>query len=299
MTPPGVRRRGLPLSPLRYPGGKAALSGLLSDWCGGRASDERRRYVESYAGGAAAALHLLESGSVTDVQINDLDPAIYAFWAEVVDEHERFCERILATPVTLDEWHRQREVYRARGEGTVARYDLGFATFFLNRTNRSGVLRGGVIGGQAQTADDKIHARFNKDTLVRRIRAIGSMADRIEVTNLDGADVILGQQDDRSVYLYIDPPYVRKGGSLYYNSLDLDGHQHLASTLRGLPDANWIVTYDDVPEVRVLYADFRIVAYPIDYSASRRGAELELMIFANSVPDQIVAQVAATGSRVR
>ncbi len=294
MSPTNLSRRGAPVSPLRYPGGKAALAGVLSDWC--RGHGKAVRYVEPFAGGAAAALSLALSGVASKIQINDLDPAIYSFWAEVTENNAAFCDRVRETAVTLDEWHLQREVYRSRASGTVDRSDLAFAVFFLNRTNRSGVLTGGVIGGQSQKAADKIDARYTKQTLIGRLKAIGTIASRISVTNLDGAAVIKKQAGKQSSYLYIDPPYVVKGGSLYYNSLDLAGHKRLAQTLAGLGEANWILTYDDVPEVRSMYSEFRMLAYPIDYSASRRGAEFELMVLANSVPQGVIDQLASSGA---
>ena len=62
---------------------------------------------------------------------------------------------------------------------------LGFATFFLNRTNRSGILNGGIIGGRDQTGPWKIDARFNAPELVHRIESIAGMRDRIKLTRQD------------------------------------------------------------------------------------------------------------------
>lgn len=68
--------------------------------------------------------------------------------------------------------------------------DLGFSTFFMNRTNRSGIIKAGVIGGYAQTGNYKMDARYRKDKLMKRIRRIASYADRIELHNEDAVDFI-------------------------------------------------------------------------------------------------------------
>jgi DNA adenine methylase len=173
------RRYGT-LSPLRYPGGKSALAGLFADIIA-ELDLHGPVYVEPYAGGAGAGIALLRTGIVDRIVVNDIDPAVHAFWVAVTQRNVELVERVRTVSLTVEEWRRQREVYRTGGEGDVLK--LGFAFFFLNRTNRSGVLNAGVIGGQAQTGNYKIHARFNRDTLAERLTAIGGLADRIEVTD--------------------------------------------------------------------------------------------------------------------
>ncbi len=132
-------------SPLRYPGGKSCLYDLTSHIL--RLNRlERAHYAEPYAGGAGLALSLLFGWHVSDVHLNDVDRTIWAFWNSVLTETKELVEKIAATPVDMNEWHRQREIYLKQRD-----YDdltVGFATFFLNRTNRSGIIKGaGVIGG--------------------------------------------------------------------------------------------------------------------------------------------------------
>jgi DNA adenine methylase len=142
----GSRRYGT-LSPLRYPGGKAALAGFFADIIDILGIKDAR-YIEPYAGGVGAGIALLREGIVQHLVVNDIDPAVHAFWKSVVGNNAEFVEMVASTPLTIDEWQRQREVYRSRDERDALR--LGFALFFLNRTNRSGILNAGVIGGQRQ-----------------------------------------------------------------------------------------------------------------------------------------------------
>ena len=202
-------------SPLRYPGGKASLFSFFGSLIE-KNSLQHVQYVEPYAGGAGAALSLLILGKVDSIVINDLDRAVYAFWKTILEDTDRFIRRIRETPITINEWYRQREVYRQKDTDL---FDLGFATFFLNRTNRSGILEGGVIGGLNQTGKWLINARFNKENLISKIEIIAKHKQHIEVLNEDGLEVIRRYAKVPAVLFYVDPPYYFKGSLLYLNSI--------------------------------------------------------------------------------
>lgn len=276
------RRYGT-LSPLRYPGGKSALAGLFADLI--QALDiQDPVYVEPYAGGAGAGIALLREGLVSRLVINDIDPAVHAFWKAATENNAEFVERVRAVPLDVDEWRRQRETYRA-GTGDVI--DLGFAFFYLNRTNRSGVLNAGVIGGNDQSGNYKIDARFNRETLAERLEAIGGLSDRIQVTDLDGRSVIRQYGADPSAFLYIDPPYVQAGSRLYLNSFDGRDHEALAQIVRSVESAHWLMTYDVAPLIRHLYSDFFQCELELNYSARHPGRASELLVASPDVAAEI------------
>ncbi|ADB29506.1 D12 class N6 adenine-specific DNA methyltransferase [Kribbella flavida DSM 17836] len=277
------RRYGT-LSPLRYPGGKSALAGLFADVIAALALPTPC-YVEPYAGGAGAGIALLRNELVDHLVINDLDPAVHAFWHSVVHKNEAFVELVETTPLTIDEWSAQREIYRAADESDLLA--LGFAFFYLNRTNRSGVLRGGVIGGLAQTGTYKIDARFNRSTLSERISAIGRLSDKITVSNTDGRAVILAHANDTNAFMYIDPPYVKAGSQLYLNSFEHRDHTALAKVVNGIKGAHWLMTYDTSPLIERLYAKSFQRRYALNYSARHPGQADELMIASRYVADVI------------
>lgn len=249
----GSRRYGT-LSPLRYPGGKAALAGFFGDIIGSLGINNAR-YIEPYAGGAGAGIALLRQGIVQQLVINDIDPAVYAFWKSVVTHNTQFVDMVATTPLTISEWQRQREIYRQRDETDVLR--LGFAFFFLNRTNRSGILNAGVIGGQQQTGRYRIDARFNRSTLIERLTAIGTLADRITVADFDGRTIIRQYAHDNQTFMYIDPPYVQAGSHLYLNAFDGRDHMALSTIVNAVDAAHWLVTYDTDPLIERLYRRWR------------------------------------------
>lgn len=272
--------RGAVRTPLRYPGGKTRLAGFL-EYILDRPHWRRATYVEPYAGGAGAALSLLHSGVVARVVINDLDPCMFAFWRAAVAESPVMLQLLESAPLTLAEWDRQREIYRARDISKLV--ELGFATFYLNRTNRSGVMNAGVIGGKSQAGKYKIDARYNKAELRSRLEWIGENALRIRVSNRDGLDVIRQHVEAPKSFCYIDPPYFDKGSFLYMNSFAQQNHADLAELLRMARGSRWVLTYDDVPEIRRLYRGMFQGTFDLPYSAHVVTKAKERMVLSDSV----------------
>lgn len=239
-------------------------------------------YAEPYAGGAGLALRLLYGGLVSRVLINDLDPAIYAFWTAVLEHTEEFCSWISKVDITVDQWHRYKAI-QSMPTDQVDPLDLAKSTYFLNRTNVSGVLKGGVIGGKEQKGRYSVDARFRKrDDLIKRIETIRSYAAQIAVSSVDGVEFVerLGSQPD-SVFVYADPPYVRKGAKLYLNAYTQDDHTRLAGAISKLKK-HWVVSYDDHSLIRRLFAGHKMVSYRIAQSTSNRVGD-ELFIFSDRI----------------
>lgn len=268
-------------SPLRYPGGKAVLAEFIATTIATNGI-EGCTYVEPYAGGAGAAIKLLLAGKVERIVLNDADRCVWSFWYSILYHPDEFIARILSTPITVAEWRRQRAIYRARPRRIL---DLGFAAFFLNRCNRSGILtNGSVIGGIDQNGQWKIDARYNPDELICRILSIASLRERISVFNLDAIQflrrVVLPEKDRTKFFIYLDPPYFVKGSRLYLNFYDAADHARLANFLRRIKNLRWLVTYDNVPEIRALYSwrDDEITDFFLQYSAAAAKEGSEIMI---------------------
>ncbi|MDQ2638904.1 MAG: DNA adenine methylase [Actinomycetota bacterium] len=279
-TWPSRSPKRIVVSPLRYPGGKGMLYSRLRQIIRDNGLTSST-YIEPYAGGAGAALGLLISGQVSRIVINDLDPAVYSFWRAVVDHPKEFSQLVNNVDLTVKEWEKQRRTY---DQSPVDEHlALGFATFYLNRTNRSGVLNGGPIGGKDQTGNYKIDARFNRETLLERIRLIELHADRITVTNDDGRAAIRRHARDANAFIYADPPYFEKAGSLYMNAFQAHDHDRLAQSLQRVTKARWVLTYDNVPRVADLYAERRRRLFALNYSAHRVVKAQEVMVFSDTL----------------
>ena len=274
-------------TPLRYPGGKRRLVAFV-----GRLLEVNQlwnvEYVEPCAGGASLALALLYGEYASSIYINDLSRPVYAFWYSALNHTEELCDRIKQTTITMDEWHRQHAVYENSDAADL--FDLGFATFFLNRTNRSGIIGGGVIGGKEQTGAWKLDCRFTKDDLVLRIRRIKRYRNRIHLFRQDALDftddVVAGL--DGNVLAFYDPPYIEKGQDLYLDNYVLEDHQKLANRVQRLKQP-WVVTYDYDAAVRSeLFPDNQRLSFELSYSAQDRYHGREAMFFADqlTLPDE-------------
>jgi len=263
-------------SPLRYPGGKSAMAGLLSDLRRINGLGDRA-IAEPFAGGAGASLTLLYLEETHAIHINDADGAIHDFWWALVNRPQTFLDLLSKTRVNLTEWRNQRDVYRAHGRGSRLR--RGFAAFYLNRCNRSGIImNGGPIGGVAQKGKWKLGARYNKEELGRRCERVAEYRERIRVSGDDGIDLIK-RLDPQSTFFFVDPPYFEKGRTLYLNALNAAYHEALAEHLKTMPDAAWVLTYDDCPEVRELYRGWAAIRpFGLRYAASERRSGRELLI---------------------
>ncbi|WP_428969207.1 DNA adenine methylase [Sphingomonas sp. Xoc002] len=263
-------------SPLRYPGGKGKLAAFVADVVkSNKLSDGL--YVEPYAGGAAVAWELLLTGVVRNVAINDVSWPIYAFWKSVLNQTDEFIRLIRETPVTVETRARVKETFMSRSG--LSEIDTAFAMFFLNRTNRSGILNGGMIGGKSQSGQWKLDARYNKEELIDRIQRIARMRRRISVTNMDAVEFLRSESPNWSArtLVYLDPPYFDKGPDLYPNFYKHDDHAGVAEAVRELRGIPWIVSYDDVRPIYDLYAGSTWLQYTIGYSARERVRGREAM----------------------
>lgn len=263
-------------TPLRYPGGKGRLAQYVIDviklnkltGC---------HYAEPYAGGAGIALTLLYLEYSDHIHLNDLNRSVFAFWKSVIEEPEELCRLVRDKPLTVAQWKKQKKVQSA---DDVSRLELGFSTLYLNRTNRSGIINGGIIGGKEQTGEWKIDARFNRADLINRIQKIASYAPRITLHNMDAERFLktkLANLPTKSL-IYLDPPYYAKGSELYENHYKPEDHAAIAAQVAKIKQ-KWLVSYDNVRPIRKLYSAFEQETFALRYSAQDRYDGREVMVF--------------------
>jgi DNA adenine methylase len=284
-------------TPLRYPGGKSQLIPFVIELL-----KENNlfygEYAEPFAGGSGIAMKLLLDGYVDRIYLNDFDPAIYCFWYSVLNRTDELCRLIEKTEVTIEEWHKQRKIYLKGDSSREVKY--GFSTLFLNRTNRSGIIKAGVIGGLDQSGNYKLDCRFNKPDLVRKIRRIASYKSQIKLSQLDAVKFIktIVPKMSANTLINLDPPYFGKGPELYTNFYQPEDHIVLAEAVCSI-NGHWMVTYDDTPEIRNLYKKFPTYSSSLNYSAQLKRVGTELLVLGPTLiaPNSLrLSQLAATGN---
>lgn len=279
----GVTSRWVPgTTPFRYPGGKAFLCADIKQRLEKIVFTKPVNYAEPYAGGAGAAIQLLAAGTVERIFLNDFDWRIFAAWYSMLHHTERFVERLLSISLDVDTWYQQREIVLHADANVSDIFDVGFATFFLNRTNRSGIIVGaGPIGGYDQTGRWKIDARFPRDALAARIVWLSDHRDQIELSNEDGLAFLRAKAraHGKQTFFFIDPPYVSAGSRLYMNAMSELLHMNLAKFLIGNVDMPyWLVTYDDHPLIRLVYSTATIETLDVRYTLQTKRSAGELII---------------------
>ena len=267
-------------SPLRYPGGKASIYDLASDIIISH-DMQSCQYAEPYAGGCGLALALLFEGVVDELYLNDIDPSIASLWQTILEQPNELVKLITTTKLDMDEWYRQKAIQNDKAN--VDPLSLAFSTLYLNRTNRSGIIKAGVIGGKAQSGFYKMDCRFNKDNIIKRIYAIADRQNKIHIFNLDAIEFI-GQLENLALskpLLMIDPPYYNKGQQLYTNFYKHEDHVNIANKLSEtkLP---WLLTYDNTPEISELYKEFAQYEFNISYTLATKRKGNELLITSHS-----------------
>ncbi|HEY8565708.1 MAG TPA: DNA adenine methylase [Beijerinckiaceae bacterium] len=279
----GEPRRLIHFTPLRYPGGKGKLAAYVKEIIRTNKLYDGE-YVEPYAGGAAIALELLFQEYVTRIHINDLSQPVYSFWKAVLNDTDELCRLIRDTPLTVPAWDQQKKVFANPDDHSYVQ--LGFATFFLNRTNRSGILNAGVIGGRDQSGPWKIGARYNASELVFRIESIAKLRRSIDLTRSDALALLKHglPRWPTNTLIYLDPPYFEQGRELYYDYYQARDHADLAEFIsNNMNDRSWIVSYDNVEPIKALYSDFRRVIYNVGYTAREARVGREVMFFSPSL----------------
>ena len=269
------------LSPLRYPGGKTKLYNKVNYIITNNKLNSTI-YVEPFAGGCGLALKLLFNNNVKELILNDMDYCIYAVWFCILNQTQELIDLIINTEITLENWYKQKEIYKNPENHSIL--EVGFATMFLNRTNRSGVLKAGPIGGYKQNGDYLLDCRFNKDAIIKKIIDISNYRNLIHLYNLDAIDLINNVINISTTPLFInfDPPYYNKGCELYTNYYKPENHIKLKNSISTVKQP-WITTYDDCDFISKLYDDYKQEKISLTYSAGQNKSGQELMIYSNNL----------------
>jgi DNA adenine methylase len=270
---------------VRYPGGKAKLineiGGFITAYY--RLTGPRP-YCEPFFGGGSVGLHLMSCLTLPGAQLNDLDPGIAAIWQTIAGSPAELCDAISRFEPTADAFYDLRTRILT---GTITEsVQLALAKLAIHQMSFSGLgtMAGGPMGGRAQGSDDAVGSRWNAESLCGEVRRAHRLmaASGAVVTNLDFEEVLTAS---REAFLYLDPPYYVKGSELYQHAFTEADHLRLADGLRRSTNP-WILSYDDTPEVRELYAFAQVLEMTdLRYTINTSRTKGELLILSPNVPN--------------
>lgn len=281
-------------SPLRYPGGKIKMAPFLRQLL--KDNPKIKNYIEPFAGGAGIAINLLLNNLIDHITLNDYDIAIFCFWKSLVENNKEFMELFENTPITISEWHNQRFIFQnlekrnIKNLSTSEIIKLGFSTFYMNRTNFSGILRGATpVGGLKQTGKWKLDCEFNKERLRPLLIKIGQKAENITISNLDMVNSLSSLNKGNSNYtdteslMFIDPPYIKQGKRLYLPIKTMEDHKKIALQIKNL-SCHWLLTYDAVNELMDYYnfANNKFI-YSLQYKVKTHRQATEFLVISNNL----------------
>ena len=265
-------------SPLRYPGGKSVLVPTVRKILA-NCNEKFEVFAEPFAGGAGVSIDLLLNGMVKRIVLNDIDSDLTDFWKTVIHDPEYLIAEITNASLNIEEYQKQKNILNDRN---ADRNNRAFAYLYLNRTNRSGIIKAGPIGGKNQDGKYNIYDRFNRKALIEKIRAISLCRDRIRICNMDALEFMKNSYHPGTLF-FIDPPYFRHGNQLYRFYFDYAQHYSLAEYLEQNRRKNWILTYDDCEEIRDMYSSFDCGKITLNHSAANKGKQSELLILSDSM----------------
>lgn len=266
------------LSPLRYPGGKSKVIDQIAA-CLNR--EKLEIFVEVFAGGASLGLSLLDAGWVHELHLNEYDSSVYNFWDVVCTHPDALIERLRGPLPTLEEYFQAKERLRAYKQTSACDVTAAYDFLLLNRTSFAGIILANPIGGK-HGSDEKMRARWNPQTLIRRISRIAEMSQSIILTYEDAVSYLSNKkfQDSKKTTIFIDPPYTRAGKQLYPESFE-GRHEELAEKVRLFMERNSgsdvVITYDDCPFVRSLYPGAEIRHLSTSWSIYREQPGIKII----------------------
>ncbi|MFH0227091.1 DNA adenine methylase [Vibrio furnissii] len=301
-------------SPFRYPGGKDKLASFLAIFLSVNKL-RNGRFIEPFCGGAGASLSLLLGGYVKEIHLNDKNFALYCFWDALKNNTENLLDMVYENIPSIEEWHRQKAIYAdSLNEPTARKFtklEYGYSVFFLNRSNRSGVLQAGPIGGLNQTGNYKIDCRYTTETLLKKIEKIASKKEQIFVYNEDCINFLdrFNNAENYDIdFIYLDPPYVKEGRNIYSKNFCFDDTMHRELKEFIITHAKrWLISYDDHPLVHELYSSqgTRTVEFSYVMNTARVGRELMIAdsrlrmpesLFCNELEPALIQDTSNTSS---
>lgn len=263
-------------SPFRYPGGKTWLVPYVRRWLSSL-PNRPVTFIEPFAGGAVISLTVAFEQLARHVVMVELDEQVASVWQAILgDDGEWLAKRITDFQLTPENIE---EVLSAPA-GQLR--DRAFQTILRNRINRGGILAPGAGKIKYGEAGKGLASRWYPGTLRKRILSISAIRERLTFIHGDGLEVMRQHIQNTQAVFFIDPPYTaggKRAGRRLYTHSELD---HVALfQLAGQLAGDFLMTYDEAPEVRDLAHRFGFDVETVAMKSTHHAKMRELLIGRN------------------
>lgn len=247
--------------PLPYIGGKNRLANRIV-----ALFPEHTTYVEPFAGGAQVFFRK-EPSKVE--ALNDLSHDVVNFF-RVCQQHYEELVRYLKFMVVSREWFEQ--LVETKPETLT---DIQRAARFLYLAKNC---YAGLVRRQSYAWSVTQTNRFNPNRIPEQIEETHKRLARVQIECLP-YEQIIAQYDRPETLFYLDPPYYKI--KLYRYNLEHEDFVRMAELLRNLK-GKFILSLNDVPEVRALFKSFTIRTVELAYTAQKKpGKKFKEVLITN------------------
>ncbi|MEA5469282.1 DNA adenine methylase [Spirulina sp. 06S082] len=260
-------------SPLRYPGGKSRAIQKIIRYMPHSFSE----YREPFIGGGSIFIYLKQKFPNLKFWINDLNTELYYFWKTLKLDPENLIEESeFMKDIYIDGKSLFKELANINTEDLTGD-ERAIRFFVLNRISFSGTIESGGF------SKESFLDRFTYSS-IERLKPLQEILENTKITNLDYSEVL--QQPGDNVFIFLDPPYLAATSSRLYgkrgNLHTSFDHHRFANLLKDCPH-QWLITYDDSPEIRENFKFAYIHEWELQYGMNNykqktAGKGRELMI---------------------
>ena len=252
-----------PRSPISWVGGKSKLTQTIIPLI-----PAHHCYVEVFAG--AAWVLFRKPPSKVEV-INDINGELVNMYKVIRHHHEAFIRAFDHVLVSRDQFREFMDTPVA----VLTDIQRAVRFFYTLRTSYAA-----KVVGQTFTSGSERASRLNFDTLSQDIEEAHNRLKRVWVENRP-FEVLIPQMDKPNTFFYIDPPYwdcEDVYGKGLFGKDDFVVLRDLCAAMKG----KFIMSINDVPQIRELFADFCIREVKTQYSVNRnKVSDVTELLIAN------------------
>lgn len=234
--------------PLAYIGGKRAIAKQIIAML-----PKHVTYAEPFAGGAQ--VFFAKEPSRVEV-LNDLDGELVNFYRVAQLHYEELIRYMRFTVVS----RKYFDLLKATDVETLTDIQRAAREFYLQKTSYAGRVKGqNFRTGTIQPPS------FNPERIPELIEETHQRLARVQLECLP-YEKVLAKYDSKGTCFYVDPPYF--GVKHYKFNLDPDDFRLMAERLGNL-EGSFVLSLNDVPQVRQIFSAFRLRGIEMPYTAQK------------------------------